>query len=216
LGSSSWSERAAAGVKRIASRLDVTRLDDAKVPPFGMTDGALVRRALDGDARAFSELVDRHAAACLRFATRMLDDKQDAEDAAQEAFLRAHRALARYDERSPFRTWLFTILINRCRTMMTQRMRRQRRIVVDDDALERSSVDSGRAAFELREEIDWALALLAPEQREAFLLRHVEQLSYEEMVVVTGAGVSALKMRVKRACERLQLLLAEGVIDERR
>jgi RNA polymerase sigma-70 factor (ECF subfamily) len=65
------------------------------------------------------------------------------------------------------------------------------------------------AATDLRIEIERALALLEPDQREAFLLKHVEQLGYDEMAAVTGAGVSALKMRVKRACERLQELLGE-------
>ena len=61
-----------------------------------------------------------------------------------------------------------------------------------------------------REEIAVALARLAPEQREAFLLKHVEELDYGEMAEITGAGVSALKMRVKRACERLRELLQES------
>ena len=189
----------------------VTDGGDGKVPLVGMTDGALVRRTLDGDSRAFTELVDRHAAACLRFATRMLGERSDAEDAAQETFLRAFKALAHYDERLPFRTWLFSILINRCRTVLSQRMRRERRVVFDNEALERSSVEAAQDAMELREELNRAIATLPPEQREAFLLRHVEDLSYEEIMSVTGAGMSALKMRVKRACERLQQLLADGV-----
>ena len=141
----------------------------------------------------------------------MLGDKSDAEDAAQEAFLRAYKALDSYDDKLPFRTWLFSILINRCRTAMSQRMRRERRVVFDSDALERSSVEPAQEAVELREELNWAIAALSPEQREAFLLRHIEELSYEEIMAVTGAGMSALKMRVKRACERLQQLLTEGV-----
>jgi RNA polymerase sigma-70 factor, ECF subfamily len=189
----------------------VTGPADGEVPVIGMPDGALVRRTLDGDARAFTELVDRHAAACLRFATRMLGDRSDAEDVAQETFLRAFKALESYDERLPFRTWLFSILINRCRTALSQRMRRERRVVFDNEALERSSVEAGQEAMELREELNRAIAALSPEQREAFLLRHIEELSYEEIMSVTGAGMSALKMRVKRACERLQQLLAEGV-----
>lgn len=189
----------------------VTGDSDVEVPLIGMTDGALVRRTLDGDARAFTELVDRHAAACLRFATRMLGDRSEAEDAAQETFLRAFKALGSYDERLPFRTWLFSILINRCRTAMTQRMRRERRVVFDSEALERSSVEAAQESIELREELNRAIATLTPEQREAFLLRHIEELSYEEIMSVTGAGMSALKMRVKRACERLQQLLTEGV-----
>jgi len=175
-----------------------------------MTDGELVRSTLHGDARAFTELVDRHAAACLRYATRMLGERSDAEDVAQESFLRAHRALASYDARLPFRTWLFTILINRCRTAMARRAKRQRRVIADEAALESAMIDDGRRGADLRGEIEWAVSLLAPEQREAFLLRHVEDLSYEEMATATGAGVSALKMRVKRACERLKILLGEG------
>jgi RNA polymerase sigma-70 factor (ECF subfamily) len=175
-----------------------------------MTDGELVRSSLDGDARAFTELVDRHAAACLRYATRMLGERSDAEDVAQESFLRAHRALASYDSRLPFRTWLFAILINRCRTAMARRARRQRRVFADDLALENATIDDVRQAADLRGEIDWAVSQLAEEQREAFLLRHVEELSYEEIAAATGAGISALKMRVKRACERLRTLLGEG------
>ena len=189
----------------------VTGATNGEVPLVGMTDGALVRRTLDGDARAFTELVDRHAAACLRFATRMLGDRADAEDVAQETFLRAFNALERYDQQQQFRTWLFSILINRCRTSMTQRMRRERRIVFDNEALERSTVEAAQDAVELREELARAIAALPPDQREAFLLRHVEELSYEEIMSVTGAGMSALKMRVKRACERLQQALTEGV-----
>jgi RNA polymerase sigma-70 factor, ECF subfamily len=190
---------------------------DAEVPHIGMTDGELVRSILDGDAQAFTELVDRHAAACVRYATRMLGERADAEEVAQESFLRAHRALSTYDARLPFRTWLFAILINRCRTAMAKHARHQRRIVLDDEALERASIDGDQRAAELRGEIEWAVAQLPLEQREAFLLRHVEELNYDEMATVTGMGVSALKMRVKRACERLKILLVEGAnVDDRR
>ncbi len=180
-----------------------------------MTDGELVRSTIDGNAQAFTELVDRHAAACIRYATRMLGERSDAEEAAQESFLRAHRALSSYDARLPFRTWLFAILINRCRTAMAQRARRQQRIILDHEALDSAAIEGDQRAADLRDEIDWAVAQLPVEQREAFLLRHVEELSYDEMAAATGMGVSALKMRVKRACERLKILLVEGAnIDE--
>jgi RNA polymerase sigma-70 factor (ECF subfamily) len=173
----------------------------------GMTDGLLVRGALEGDDRAFTALVDRHAPACLRFATRMLGERADAEDAAQETFLRAFKALRTYDDGTPFRTWLFAILVNRCRTALLRRARRERRMVYDEESVRVATVGDSAAALESREEIGWALSTLPLEQREAFLLKHVEQLSYEEMSVVTGAGESALRMRVKRACDRLQVLL---------
>ena len=181
----------------------------AKVDAGSMTDATLVRRVLDGDARAFTILVDRHLQPCLRFATRMLGSSHDAEDVTQEALLRAYRALATYDPRNSFRTWLFAILVNRCRTSLLQRSRYVRRVLTDEDVLQGAVAGDDSLATEMRIEIERALATLDPDQREAFLLKHVEQLGYDEMAAVTGAGVSALKMRVKRACERLQELLGE-------
>lgn len=187
----------------------------AEVQPCGMTDATLVRRALDGDPRAFAALVDRHVQPCLRFAARMLGNRQDAEDATQETLVRAHRALSSYESHTAFRTWLFAILVNRCRTALLRRSRYGRRVVTDDEALRGAVSSDDGDAIALRVEIARAVATLEPEQREAFLLKHVEQLSYEEMVEITGAGLSALKMRVKRACERLQLALRE-VYDGKR
>lgn len=174
-----------------------------------MTDATLVRRVLDGDTAAFTTLVDRHAAACTRFAVRMLGNREDAEDAVQESFLRAYRSLARYEERQAFRTWLFQILVNRCRTAAVRRQRRQRMFLIDDNAVASASVRPTAESTELRAELRRAIDALDADQREAFLLKHVELLSYDEMAAATGVGVSALKMRVKRACDRMQWLLRE-------
>ena len=190
--------------------MGVTRPD---VPGFNlatMTDAILVRRVLDDDTAAFTMLVDRHAAACTRFATRMLGNREDAEDATQETFLRAYRSLARYEERQTFRTWLLQILINRCRTAAVRRQRRHRMFLVDDTAIAAASVRPAVDAGDLRAELKRAIDALDPDQREAFLLKHVEQLSYDEMAAATGVGVSALKMRVKRACDRMQWMLRQG------
>ncbi len=176
-----------------------------------MTDATCVRAALDGDQAAFTTLVDRHAPVCLRFATRMLGSREDAEDATQETFLRAHRALGRFDDTMSFRTWVMSILINRCRTALLARQRRTSRVVADEGAVGRAQVDSDAADAELRDAIERAVARLETGQREAFLLKHVELLSYDEMSEMTGVGVSALKMRVQRACERLQVLLKEDL-----
>ena len=183
------------------------------VPGFNlatMTDALLVRRVLDGDTAAFTTIVDRHAAACTRFATRMLGNREDAEDVTQETFLRAYRSLARYEERQAFRTWLFQILINRCRTAAARRRRRHRMFLVDDNAIASASVRPAAESSDLRAELQRVIDALDPDHREAFLLKHVEQLSYDEMAAATGVGVSALKMRVKRACDRMQWLLREA------
>ncbi|MGV3708303.1 MAG: RNA polymerase sigma factor [Gemmatimonas sp.] len=178
------------------------------------SDATLVRRVLDGHTPAFTVLVDRHAPACLRLATRMLQNRHDAEDVTQQALLRAYQALGRYDEREQFRAWLFSILLNRCRTAAQLRSRRHNVVAPGLDDVPEVGVAPDTAAAELRDDIASALAALDVTHREAFLLKHVEQLSYDEMATATGVGVSALKMRVKRACERLQVLL-EGVNDGR-
>ena len=174
-----------------------------------MTDAEIVRRVLAGDPSAFTTLVDRHAAACLRFAARMLGDEQDAEDATQEALLRAYRALGRYEERQQFRPWLFEILVNRCRTMLRRRQLRARFLIVSDDAVRRSGAGVAPSADVADSTIGHALATLDAPLREAFLLKHVEDLSYLDMAAITGASVSALKMRVKRARSRLQEALRD-------
>jgi len=188
----------------------VTGATSAKVVVVGMTDEELVRLTLGGDARTFTTLVDRHAPACLRYATRMLGDRADAEDVAQETFMRVHKSLSQYDERVPFRSWLFAILVNRCRTSLSQRIRRERKVVADHGEMMLASVPSTARATELRQDVERALRRLVAEQREAFLLRHVEQLEYDEIARLTGARPSAVRMRVKRACDRLQELLRDG------
>src|SRR6476619_3705332 len=134
-----------------------------------MTEAMLVRRVLEGDTAAFTTLVDRHAAACTRFATRMLGNREDAEDATQETFLRAYRSLARYEEREAFRSWLFQILIKRCRTAAVRRQRRHRMFLVDDGAIASASVRPTVDTSDLRAELQRAIEALDPDQREAFL-----------------------------------------------
>jgi RNA polymerase sigma-70 factor (ECF subfamily) len=85
--------------------------------------------------------------------------------------------------------------------------------VRDQAVLEQAAAPGSNDGGAVREEIQRALGQLPAEQREAFVLKHVEELSYEEMAEITGVGISALKMRVKRACDRLRDLL-EGVFDD--
>src|SRR5262245_16921738 len=100
-----------------------------------MTDAELVARTVAGERSAFDGLVDRHFTDCLRYATHMLRTPEDAEDAVQETFVRAYRGLPGYDERQTFRSWLFRILVNRCRTAAVQRGRRNARLRLDERAV---------------------------------------------------------------------------------
>jgi RNA polymerase sigma-70 factor (ECF subfamily) len=173
------------------------------------SDAAIVTRVLRGDAEAFRELVERYRDQYARYALHMLGNREDAEEALQDAFTRAYRALPRCEDPERFGAWLFRILVNRCRTAGTRRGRRARTFVADEAALLGASEDHPEDRAAWREEIDRALQRLRPEQREAFLLKYVEDMGYDEMSQLTGVGVSALKMRVMRACERLRDLLSE-------
>lgn len=175
-----------------------------------LSDADLVAAVLGGDLDAFTPLVRRYRERHMRFAVRMLGDRFDADDALQSAWLRVFRHLDRCLDPHRFGTWVFSIVANECRSLAFRRTRRGRRIVNDEDAIDgAASPDAGDATF-LRDEIERALAELDVDKREAFVMKYVEDLSYEEMATVTGVGVSALKMRVRRACERLRELL-EGV-----
>jgi len=172
-----------------------------------MNDIALVARARNGDRDAFRALVDAYYDELGRFAWRYLGHREDAEDALQETFLRAYRGLGRYVEREAFRSWLFRILINRCRSLARRRGRRGGIVVHNEEALrdhpdERTSAST--SDFELRDALDVALQELEPKLREALLLKHGEGLGYAEISSLIGVSESALKMRVKRACEQLR------------
>jgi RNA polymerase sigma-70 factor (ECF subfamily) len=176
----------------------------------GAGDAELVRRVLDGDSAAFAGLVARYRDRLGRYAVRMLGNRADAEDALQETFVRAYRSLGRCTDADQFGAWVFGILVNRCRTLGAQRARRQRIQVADETALLRAaSRDDPVGRQALREVIATAVDQLAPLLREAFLLKFVEELSYEEMADATGASVPALKMRVLRARTEMQRLLGD-------
>src|SRR5881409_2156269 len=170
----------------------------------GTSDAALVRRVRAGDTAAYADLVARYRDRLGRYALHMLGNREDAEEALQDAFVRAYRSLARCDDPERFGAWLYGILVNRCRTAGARAARRARWFVRDADALHGAAHADRADHLDWTDAVDRALARLAPEYREAFLLKHVEDLEYETMARLTGAGVSALKMRVKRAREQLQ------------
>jgi RNA polymerase sigma-70 factor (ECF subfamily) len=167
-------------------------------------DAADVGRVLAGDDQAYTLLMNRYYDRCTRFAVRMLGNKDDAEDAVQATFIRAYRGLARYREQDRFSAWLYRILVNQCRSIAARRSHRDRVFVHEESLLLNAPDQTRRWTGEDEELVQRILKELDPLLREAFLLKYVEELSYEEMAELTGAGVSALKMRVKRACDRLR------------
>jgi RNA polymerase sigma-70 factor (ECF subfamily) len=175
------------------------------------SDAAVVKRVLGGEVEAFGILVERYFDHYVRFAVHLVGNREDAEEVVQDTFLRAYRALGRYEERERFGAWLLRILVNRARTVSAIGRRREKMFPDQpNQTLPEASEAHPADRAALREEVWRALSQLGTDQREAFLLHYVEGLSYEEMAAVTGSGVSALKMRVKRSCDRLREIL-QGV-----
>lgn len=167
------------------------------------TDAALVEQCLAGRTESFSELVRRHQDRVFQFALRMTLDRDDAADLAQETFVRAFRKLRMYDAQYAFGSWLLSICANLGKNRFRSEDRRRRAHQAHLELFARTEEpDKRRAAMKE------ALALIPPEMRMPLVLRHVEGLSYEEVAQVLGIGVSAAKMRVKRARDRLIELLA--------
>lgn len=172
------------------------------------SDDEIIAAVVSGDTDAFAALVSRYTVKYARFAARMLGNREDGEEALQDAFVRAYRSLHKRDGTAGFGPWFHSILVNQCRTAATRRANRQRMLVDDAGALEQA-VAPARAASDAESEIELAIAQLDIAQREVFLMKYVEDMSYDEIAEVTGVGVSALKMRVKRSADRLRELLGE-------
>jgi RNA polymerase sigma-70 factor, ECF subfamily len=173
-----------------------------------MNDRVIIQQVLEGDVEAFSRLVDLHYPRCARIAVRILGNREDAEEAIQDAFLRAFKALGDYEDRERFSAWLTRILVNQCRTVLARTKRRDALFAELDprrlDFIVAAGPDEGAWA-----DLENVLGQLPAEQREAIVLKYADDLTYEEMSRITGAGESALKMRVQRAFARLRALLQE-------
>jgi RNA polymerase sigma-70 factor (ECF subfamily) len=172
-------------------------------------DGEAVRAVLAGDAERYGELVRRYQDRYARYATRLLGSADAAEDALQDAFVRAFDQLAQCREPENFAGWFFLILRNRC---FAERRRAHPAVPlqeVADAAPGNASADGASERNALRGALQRALQELTPEQREVFVLKHIEELSYEEIAARTGETVGALKMRMHRGYYRLRALLKD-------
>lgn len=172
------------------------------------SDATVVRAVLTGDVEQYAVLVRRYKDRYARYASRMLGSVDAAEDAVQDALIRAYDRLAQCRDPEKFAGWFFLILRNRC---FAER-RRDRRSEGLERAQEVTAPEGLHAAVERAEQVgslQRALLQLTPEQREVFVLKHVEELSYDEIATRVGTGVAALKMRMHRAYDRLRELLGE-------
>jgi RNA polymerase sigma-70 factor (ECF subfamily) len=174
------------------------------------TDAELVRDSLAGSEAAFGEIVRRYQDLLYRHAERMSGGADEAEDIVQTSLIKAYRNLESCHNPNRVGAWLFRITANTCKDHLKGR-RRNRLSLEDVPALETEVGDPVDALDRkgIRARIDLALHRLPLEHREAFVMKHIEGLSYQEMGAVLGVSVPALKMRVHRARDGLQELLED-------
>lgn len=173
----------------------------------------IVLRCLAGDQTAMLALVERYQARVFALCFRMLGQRQDAEDAAQETFVRALKSLHRWDAAREFEPWLLAIAGNRCRTALSNRKRRP----VHQPLLEPhpDSTPEEEPARCLAEEVRLALGDLRHEYRQAFVLFHEQQLSYAEIGETLGRPLGTIKTWVHRARkEMIDFLQRRGISHE--
>jgi len=188
--------------------------------PRGPDDSILVARSLKQDHEAFGQLIDRHASVIVSVAYRMVGNRAEAEDLAQEAFLTAFKSLSTFRADSKFSTWLYRIAVNKCKDWL--RVKRPGLGLYDVDAdetldiyvAEERTPEQLLSQQQVATELEQAIQRLPPLYREAFILKHVEGLSYEEMEAIVGVSGDTLKMRVYKG--RLQLSRELGSLDPTR
>lgn len=175
----------------------------------------LVQQVLAGDETAVQALVERFQGQVFGLCYRMLGNRQDAEDAAQESFLRMYRSIARWDSTRDFRPWLLAIAGNRCRTMLSARKKTMNNIAIIEECLE-DETPPAEHVDHLQEEVDLALSGMRTEYRKAFQLFHEQELSYAEIADALKCPLGTVKTWVHRARREIaaQLCRREVVVDE--
>jgi RNA polymerase sigma-70 factor (ECF subfamily) len=178
------------------------------------SDLAVVARVKAGDHDAFRHLVERHSRSVFRLAYRLTGHEQDAEDVVQETFLRAFREIRRFEARSSFATWLYRITVNCSHDLLRQRPRAGTRPSLDDPDLRvAAELADGSAAVDpmreltsrrIDERVRAAMAGLSGQERSAFVMRHYEGLSIEEIGGVLNLKASAAKHSIFRAVQKLR------------
>ncbi len=180
------------------------------------TDQALVERVQQGDKHAFDLLVSRYQQRIIKLISRYVRDRDDAMDVAQEAFIKAYRALATFRGDSAFYTWLYRIAINTAKNHLTALTRRPReanltdadgeQIALDELQHETATPEKLLLVEEIKNTIFATIDGLQEDLRMAIMLREIDGLSYEEIATAMACPVGTVRSRIFRARE---------VIDEK-
>jgi RNA polymerase sigma-70 factor (ECF subfamily) len=184
---------------------------------MGKDDQALIRAVLSGDKDAYGALVARHSESMFRVGYRITENESDAEEVVQETFLRGYHALAEFDSRADFRTWIYRIAVNCALQLLNKRKSDAAVPIADEFDEERPGVQladrgAGPERLLLDREIEHrrhaAMEKMTPDERLAFVLRHVEGRSTEEIADALQVTPNNAKQAVFRGVQKLRRSLA--------
>jgi RNA polymerase sigma-70 factor (ECF subfamily) len=182
-----------------------------------VTEASLLARAQAGDVSAFEQLSAGYADRLFMLLLRLLGDRAEAEDVAQEVMLRAWRGLTRFQGRSSYFTWLYRIAVNEANRALERRARRPAGTPIGVDELQlpaSPALDPARQAEnnELRRALGQALAELPPPLRTAIVLRDVEGLSTQEAAEIAGVSQAAFKSRLHQARLQVRAIIGDEAL----
>ena len=188
-----------------------------------ITDQILVERVKRGDKKAFDALVIKYQSRILNLISRFVQNPYDASDVAQEAFLKAYRALPKFRGDSAFYTWLYRIAVNTAKNFLASGLRQPFNTAVDfnemeqtdqsDSLKEQTTPESLLLTHELQETIITAIEELPVDLRSAITLREIDGLSYEEIATVMECPVGTVRSRIFRAREAVDKRLKPLLTD---
>ncbi|HEX7896454.1 MAG TPA: RNA polymerase sigma factor [Planctomycetota bacterium] len=178
-------------------------------------DTALVGQCLGGKPEAYGRLVEKYSARIINLAYAMMSDRHEAEDVAQEAFVRAYKGLPRFQRKAKFSSWLYQIALNLCKDHLKAKSRHAKS--ADEDQLNgvdgnprdeaATMVVEGELSQKMRERIQELPVLY----RESFVLRHLQGLDYADIAKITEVPADTVRVRAYRAREMLRQTLAKNV-----
>lgn len=177
----------------------------------------LIRAILAGEGSSYRVLVERYSAMVFHIVRRFEKDESEAEELAQQIFIKAYENLQKFDMKAVFSTWLYRLAMNHCRDYAKNIRRGNKRFSeLEPEFIERSLIDERTpySGIELREwqhHLDTALECLNKEYADVFLWKYRDGLSYEVISEQTGISISALKVRVHRARKELKQRLDKKV-----
>ena len=182
-------------------------------------DQDIVAQCRSGDREAFAKLVQKYQSRVLTLATRILDNRSEAEDVAQDIFVKVFQSLHEFRGASRFSTWLYRITVNHCLNYIRRRTRQQQTLVAaePEDWMQEFPTSNPHRTLEQKERwvlVQAKLQALSPEYRTILLLRDFEGLSYEEIADVLQLESGTVKSRLHRARTELKALLEPYLAGE--